>query len=295
MKKILNKSELVVDSKLEKVCSAWDARVFAKVRLADVFPISGSGISDTDYSYALKAHFDFVATEASTEPLFAVEYDGPLHSAEIQRARDVRKDFLCEFFSLPLLRVKSNHLHRYRSLDLMSWFVDAWFLERAFDEAQERGDIPWEEGFGPMSFMSVDGKDYPFWLAKDVQLEILALRKAGKIASDIQNLFIGSDKLQNTRAITALQVGNGEYVTARTAVKKQLFPVPVGDLVEQLVLFEVHSEIEKFLEGRSRLYTRQQVEDQLRSFCTSAAHIWQAGGHHDLVQVAMGRDCAYHA
>src|SRR6185503_17574285 len=75
-KRLLNKSESVVDHKLAAVCKEWSARVHNKVRIADVLFIEDSGISGNDYSFALKSHFDFVVTDADYLPLFAVEFDG---------------------------------------------------------------------------------------------------------------------------------------------------------------------------------------------------------------------------
>ncbi len=38
-----------------------------------------------EYSYALKAHFDFVVVRDDTLALFAVEFDGPQHTHQTQQ------------------------------------------------------------------------------------------------------------------------------------------------------------------------------------------------------------------
>lgn len=45
--------------------------------LKDAVDLNNSGLSDERYSYAMRAHLDFVVTERpSSRILFAVEYDG---------------------------------------------------------------------------------------------------------------------------------------------------------------------------------------------------------------------------
>lgn len=62
LKPLLNLPESETDSRLREVCDDFDARVFAKVRVADVLQIERSGIDDVLYRYALQAHFDFIIT-----------------------------------------------------------------------------------------------------------------------------------------------------------------------------------------------------------------------------------------
>src|SRR6476661_9207133 len=82
LKKLMNSYEAVTDTLLNKVATEYRARVFAKIRIADVVPITSSGLPNDQYRYALMAHFDFVVTDKTTEPLFAVEFDGPLHEQD---------------------------------------------------------------------------------------------------------------------------------------------------------------------------------------------------------------------
>jgi hypothetical protein len=72
LKLLLNYSEAHTDESLRAVCDAYGARVFPKVRVADVLPIEHSGISDDLYRYALQGHFDFVAAEQSSVTVHGV-------------------------------------------------------------------------------------------------------------------------------------------------------------------------------------------------------------------------------
>jgi hypothetical protein len=70
--------------------------------------------------------------------LFAVEFDGPSHDEPIQEVGDRKKDELGRIFSLPILRINSLYLSpSYRGTELLSWFAECFFLERAFQEAEE--------------------------------------------------------------------------------------------------------------------------------------------------------------
>ena len=100
LRKILNYHEEKAHILPNKACEKYRAHVFAKVRLADVFKIHRSGISDKEYGFALQAHFDFVITDSINIPQFAVEFDGPLHKGQTQARLDQLKGNLTKRFKL---------------------------------------------------------------------------------------------------------------------------------------------------------------------------------------------------
>ena len=79
------------------------ASVYPKLGVADVLPIERSGLSDEQFQYALRSHFDFVVTTADGSPFFVVEFDGPIHGSTRLARRDALKNGLCEPFNLPFL------------------------------------------------------------------------------------------------------------------------------------------------------------------------------------------------
>lgn len=107
-KKIFNIHEEATNLRLDEVCANYGAKAYPKVRVADVLPIENSGISSVEYSYALKAHFDFVVCDKDHMPQFSVEFDGPYHKKEPQKEKDQLKNKLCERFHFPLLRADSK-------------------------------------------------------------------------------------------------------------------------------------------------------------------------------------------
>jgi uncharacterized protein DUF2726 len=80
LNRLLNQSEEITYLRLTSVCEPIGAHVYPKVRLADVFPIANSGITDGEFRFCLQSHFDFIVTNEQREPLFAVEFDGDSHA-----------------------------------------------------------------------------------------------------------------------------------------------------------------------------------------------------------------------
>lgn len=120
MKRLLNQSEAAALRELNTITARYGLIVNAKVRVADVLPIEGSGIAADLYKYSLMAHFDFLVTNEEHIPEFAVEFDGPSHELPRSQAWDAKKDALCRRFDLPLLRIKINYLPKlYNELSLL--------------------------------------------------------------------------------------------------------------------------------------------------------------------------------
>jgi hypothetical protein len=124
VKRLLNYEEELTNERLKDLCKKYGTHVFVKVRLADIFPVEGSGIREEAYRFALQSHLDFVITDKDLNPLFGVEYDGPYHTAPTQQERDAVKMDLCKRFKFPLLRVNARYLlERRAGLDLLGWFI----------------------------------------------------------------------------------------------------------------------------------------------------------------------------
>lgn len=101
LKALLNRGENAVLDIAESVCAETDTKVFAKVRIADVVQIEGSGISNELYRYALSAHFDVLVAK-NNEAFLAIEFDGDGHDPR----NDLKKAQLCDYFHVPMVRVK---------------------------------------------------------------------------------------------------------------------------------------------------------------------------------------------
>lgn len=153
-KKILvNKYEVATEESLQRSSAKQGARVFAKVRIADALDIERSGLTDEEYSYALKAHFDFVVTASDMQSLFAVEFDGIQHSYDVNTLhRDKLKNTICDKLGIPLLRIDHAYLKRVEQFAcVLDWLVEMWFMEQAWNKAYDQGDLSEDADFYPYS------------------------------------------------------------------------------------------------------------------------------------------------
>lgn len=252
MTRLLNRSEEITFEILSKSVLG-KARVFPKVRVADAVTLNGSGVTDELFRYGLQAHFDFVLTSSDYEPLFAVEFDGPLHqTSETQRERDIKKYAICKHLEFPMLRINSRYVDRkYRGMDLLSYFVDVWFLADAFYEAQANGIVPYDEPFDP-TFILNDGSSpnrWPYWLSWESQMRIQSLQKSGKIHSYFPCHWTGVDANEAYRSIVWLEVAPGKFIFTRTGMRAQLFPAYCSDILFQISVLDIEKLIDGYLAG----------------------------------------------
>ena len=115
----------------ELFCKATGTETFAKMRIADVIRITSSAISDSLYQYALSAHFDILVSK-NNKAYLAIEFDGGGHDAR----NDARKAAICDFFKLPMIRIKESHLDAKVFEDTaVGFFIWQLFLRRCFSRA----------------------------------------------------------------------------------------------------------------------------------------------------------------
>jgi hypothetical protein len=192
-------------------------------------------------------------TDSEFVPLFAVEFDGWSHRAEEQMARDRKKDGLCRIFSLPLLRINSRYLEpSYRGTDLLSWFAECFFINRAFTDAEEKGWISAEDGFSPMSVASIgDRNDWPLDLSHEVRENFRRLHAEGRILDEQPSFIIGHDAVGTYRAFAFVAITKDTGVFAKTAMRAQRFEIDQADALEMLIYFEIFEELRKTLETKS--------------------------------------------
>jgi hypothetical protein len=268
--KLLNKYEEVTFSRLNSVAIENDARVFAKVRVADVLPLTKSGISNELFAFGLRAHFDFTVTTSTTEPLFAVEFDGPFHQqSEEQKQRDEKKNLITEHFGFSLLRINSRYIDRtYRGLDLLTYFTEVWFLGEVFEKAQSEGQIPYDEPFDPTWIVN-DGRkkrQFPYWLSLDVQNEIRKIKKEKLIKDDILSHWIGIDNMGNRRCLAWLNVTDDRVLLARTGMRNQNFPIDISDILSQIVAFDIKRDLDLYLKGGRKAIPNEKLEEVLKEY-----------------------------
>jgi Protein of unknown function (DUF2726) len=262
----LNRYEEVTYEKLRAVCEPQNAHVFPKVRLADILPIDNSGLSNQDFGFALKSHADFSVIDSEQKIQFCVEFDGLSHNEPKQIRRDKQKNSLFNFFKVPLLRINSKYLEpKYRGLDLLTYFVEVWFLDRAFCEAQENGDIPFDEIFDPAFIIHDDKQNFPYWLSLEQQVCIKKLADEKKIAHSCPSSWVGIDSNDNYRCLTWILVNPDTAVYVETCMRSQRFHAVIpSDLLPMIAVCDLYEELQRVLsceiKGYSNLALKQKVD-----------------------------------
>jgi hypothetical protein len=220
------------------------------VRLADVLPIEGSGISKDDYRFSLQSHFDFVVADNEHNPLFIVEFDGESHRNRDQKKRDIVKNRLCNNFALPLLRINSKYVApQYRGMAILTWCIEVWFLLHAFWEAQESGLIPLDEPFSPDCAVRLPFSDnlYPLALSIEPITKIRELKQSGLCMYDSIETHFGKDIEGNTHGIAYLNIDGAVGVCAKSAIRSQQFPIVEQEILHEIFVFEIYDKLKHVL------------------------------------------------
>jgi hypothetical protein len=272
LKRILNRHEEATHRRLRVVCDTYGSHVYAKVRVADVVPIENSGIGDELYRYALQSHFDFVVTDNLHRPAFAVEFDGPTHQAFVQRERDKKKNELCDKFDLPLLRVNARYLGKqYRDMDLLTWFVEVWFAQKWFEQAQEKGEILYDEPFMPQAIVNIPGSDkqFPLWLSAVVRAKIQKLCFTGAIRDLVPSVLIGKDTEGNYHAISFIRIDDSRGVVVETGMRLQRFPVLESEALDEVIICQLYEALVRALEVGDTASPGAEIERRIIDFTES--------------------------
>lgn len=281
-KEIFNQYEKITYEKVDSICKEMNASVFPKVRIADVFTISQSGLTSEEYSFALKSHFDFtVYDNKSLLPLFAIEYDGLSHRSEIQKSRDNIKNNLVQRFNLPLLRVNSRYLKKkYRDYDLLTWCIEVWFSFQAFQIAQENGTVPYDEIFDPQSIIHISNidKKFPLYLSFDIRKKIKKLCEQGKLRSSISNTWIGKDLKGNYIGISWLFIDNKVGLVSTSGMKSQNFPIIASDFLVDIMSFELNEQLDEYFENQKPAVSIDEIVKMIKDFESKYKMVFIASG-----------------
>lgn len=265
---LVNIGEVETDSVLREVAEKLGVRVFAKPRLADVLRIDSSGLSNDEFGYALKAHLDFVITDEHGKPHFAVEFDGPSHEAEDARRRDAMKDSICERLGLPLLRVDADYLQTVKGYRLLAWLVEIWFLSETWYEAQESGQIPWDEPFVPQSIFQIDGRGslhFEYDLAGDARRSIWKAHAEGRCLK-ISPSYVYRTTDVGGEAHAAMPVPGDRWLVSSARIRGFRFDAGVspGEIAADLVVVDVATKLDEFERGAAVAVSREQVDELFR-------------------------------
>ncbi len=258
---IANKYEAEVHTTINEVVDKHSCVVFPKVRLADALRIDRSGLEDDAYSYALKAHLDFLIADSDSLSRFAVEFDGPSHDKPDRRRKDAMKNDICERLGLPLLRVKAKYLdEQNETISLLAWLIDIWFIFHTFLEAQSEGYIPIDEPFGYVH----SSFDY----FKRYRSQLWASYHNGKLISPPEAYVHTFDPAVGEHvARYFLQMSDGSFLVGEAACKPNgLYPISSGELAPELAMVEAVKQISRMNSDQSAALSRAQAKAMYMDF-----------------------------
>jgi very-short-patch-repair endonuclease len=254
---LVNLHETAADRQLREVAAQNGATVFTKVRLGDVLDLRSSGLSSTEFAYATRAHLDFVVCDAdSSVPHFAVEMDGAGHDQPAQRARDRMKDDVCNRLGLEVLRVDGRALHRFGEYRLLGYLVEIWFLARAWDEAEARGDLGPYADFDPHSFISLDdgGKlRFTYNVSGEARARMHRAYDDGLIPHPAPEEISSNDDDGYAVAYAVMPTKDGRYLIAEARLRSYRFSVglPPRDIAGDLALLDLDRQLDAYLRGEA--------------------------------------------
>lgn len=262
---LLTGAERRAKAVLEEIFAHNGSLIFPGVKLSQVIRQRPSRVSSEFWSYATRAHFDFVVCDAATYiPNFAVELDDASHRRSDARRRDRMKDAVCQAASFDLLRVDARALDRGpRGRRLVEYLIDAREYFRAFGEAQDRGDVPDDEIgdyrliLGPPGFVND--------LAAPARLHALRAFQEGGVEGQVIDGFSFSWKDGWAEAWAWLQVRDNFYLFERARLRSYRFHCGMGaeDLAEDLAAAAVGEQLPRLGNGEPVLVRRDDMARRL--------------------------------
>lgn len=132
---------------LDEVFEHRGCVVWPNQKLSQIITARPPGITAQQWNYATRAHLDFVVcNKETTAPDFAIELDDPTHRLPSAIQKDQMKDAVCDAAELELLRIESSALRPGPDgRRLIEYLIESREFCQAFVEAQENGEIPWDE------------------------------------------------------------------------------------------------------------------------------------------------------
>jgi hypothetical protein len=257
LKKIENKQEKRTREILDDIASKYEARIFAKMRVADTLIIENSGLTKDEYSYALKAHFDCVVVNKDSIAEFAVEFDGLQHKSDPKSIhRDELKNNICRKLNLPLLRITSEYFEKIgRFPTILSWITELHFLQKLFYAAQDEGQIPQDEPWMWFSFIDYDP------VVRYKAFISIAYDK-GLCCDDVIGYISGCSKdWKSCAALSTLKVQNNKYIAnfvECTAIN--FYAITAREISKEISDYNIYKNFRKYIEGNNiRTYNWDEV------------------------------------
>lgn len=263
----LNRSEELVFRELEDIASDNNLRAFPKPRLSDVLQ-KDEYLSEREFEFYTRSHCDFLVTDHSYRPHMIIEYDGPYHADAKQQVRDRIKNDLCKRAGLGVLRIHDGHVAEYNGgMTLLRWIMEVSELEKAFNEAQANGQIPYDEGFDPTFLHGLgDGNLFPYWLSDQATQSFHEFFST--LDPDMPKGWagiLGHDNEETAHRLSYLRFGDN-VLWGVSAVRKQDLSFPHYELINEIGTYKLGSRLKKFRKGEIAASSKEEFNQMVETF-----------------------------
>ena len=276
LKKLSHHTEEATSFGLSVLCKKLGAAVLMRVKVADVFKLEGSGVSDELAQFAAKSTFDHVCVDNDRMPLFVVQFDGTSHPTDLQTAKQQQENEICRKLMLPLLRVHAFHLSKkHHSLEIVGTLLETWFASKGPPVESKSGSRSFKDGelfasSGPAAGAPgspvMPDLDTSSGAAGDVRKNIRRIYESGKCRSPVPSSVIGADVGGTFHAVGFIRVTDDAVASAKVALRNQLFPATTAVLIEEILIHELYQELLDVIRGRGRLVTRAELGATIAAF-----------------------------
>lgn len=290
-KRFMNDYEWCAFDILCGALSETDIAVYPKVRIADVVDINQSMISDELYTYALKAHFDFILIQKN-KLVLAIEYDGPWHAFKpTVIENDKLKAQICARFDIPLIRVDGHFLRPIADFRLLAWIIKVWLEKRYllphfetetnFRERQYIGNVIFREDLSLN--VSGDEKEHEQnteWSGADELFSCFSYRRDLDPFCD-QRYFVVADlrdrfeveSLSGRDRLGFLVAAEILWLDAKTAIvgrgrcqPNRYLPVCEQSITQDLAMIDLYDKFRAFEKGDTRVIDFARAKKLKQSF-----------------------------
>jgi hypothetical protein len=301
LKKLLNHTDEVAAFGLSAAIKKAGACILVKVKAQDTLRLDGAGLSSDMAQFGSRALFDFVAVDHERSPLFVMQFESTSHMTDLPSAKEQHENELCRKIGIPLIRLHAMHLSKkHLSSDIVGMFLETFLVAkgmisanpvaadkpratRAVDaDASATGPLSMLTSgplsttatgplsLGPLSSMpssAVNSERGPMsGQLNDARKNIRRVYESGKCRSPIPSSLMGVDLIGTHHAVGFLRVTDESVACSRIALRAQGFPATMTELVEEILLHELHHELLDVIRGRGRSVTRAELGATISTF-----------------------------
>ncbi|MCZ7537875.1 MAG: DUF2726 domain-containing protein [Acidimicrobiia bacterium] len=283
---LLSRAELRADPQLREIAGRSGWTVCPHVKLSDVIDEPPEGVDTATWSYATRAHFDFLVVDEDTRPVFAVEIDGLSHADPEAQKRDRMKDRLVEASGFELLRVGVENLDiGPRGRRLIEYLIDArQFMEAAWASSYAESDPYFDPDYRSIIGRGDDGRlTFVNHLSEPARRHAFALFEQHRIPGCVIESVHFSWRSGWSEAWAWLRVKDGLWLFEKAQVRnfgRFLCGMAPFELAEDLAASAVGDALERFLAGDPAAVHPTQMQRDLDAVLTQR-HLIQDTFHLD--------------